>query len=399
LVEGSPAGFLAGEGVVPTVTGKGAVAKARYKIVAVNASVVELPKAPEYLIKGILDPRSTSIWFGPPGQGKTFLLLHLAYSIAQGREVFGRRVRQADTLYLALEGRGGLDRRVYALFANFGAAPRFWNAPQDLQLLKFDGQKVVANAEHMGALEEFIEQHQIKFVVIDTLNLTLGGADENDNGDMGLLVKAANAIASLSGAHIAFVAHSPKAGIEGGPRGGGAQKGNVDLVVAISGDGSFTATSFPPAGKIKDGSPFKLHFELKPVELMEDIDGEQLVSCVVDEVDAPQRRRETTLSPELLQAFREVVDLFCSREGLVELRPEQGMKILSCVTHKQVNERWIRSGRLAVEGRTPTAVQKDGQRLRNKLRDLGKIGMNRSHVWLLDGLDKDGQQADTSTDK
>jgi hypothetical protein len=364
---------------------------APFQINAFNAGSVSTPKESDYLIKGVLDARSTSIWFGPPGQGKTFLLLHLAYSIAMGRQVFGRPVRQADTLYLALEGRGGLDRRIYALFDKFGPAPRFWCAPQNFQLLKCERSGTQHNAEHTDALVKFIVEHDVKFVVIDTLNLTLGGADENDNGDMGMLIKAANTIAMVTGAHVAFVAHSPKSGVEGGPRGGGAQKGNVDLVVAISGDGLFTATSSPPAGKIKDGSSFTWHFRLLQRDLVQSVDGEMLTSCIVEEADAPQVRSKRALTPELEQAYLDLSTLFSGPECKSELRPDVGHPTRPCVTHRQVNDRWSKTGRIAIEGKTGGAIQKEAQRMRRKLRDLGKIGMDKSYVWLTEGMDKGGQ--------
>jgi hypothetical protein len=362
-----------------------------FKIEAVNAAQIEAPKPSEYLIKGIVEPAQTSIWFGPPGSGKTFLLLYLAYAIARGEPVFGRRVRQADTHYMALEGRGGIDKRIYALTISMGACPRFWRSAHGLELLQADrngGARI--NHEHVDGLIDFIREKAIKMVVIDTLNLTLGGADENSNGDMGTLLRAAGNIAEATGAHIALVAHSAKAGIDAGPRGGGAQKGNADLVVAISGQEIFTATCFAP-GKIKDGAEFKLHFKLKVEELARDDEGEAITSCTVEEAAAPLDRTKKALNPALTQAYRELCDLFCSATATENVAPVAGMSIQPCVTPKQVNDRWIETGRLVVHGKKAEAVQKEGQRLRNNLRDLGKIGMNRRYVWLMDRVDTGGQ--------
>jgi putative DNA primase/helicase len=80
-------------------------------------SVADADKQPEldYLIKGLIEPGSLSVWYGPPGSGKTFFVKYVAYAIAQGRSVFNRRVRQAPTLYIGLEGEGGIRNRVRAL--------------------------------------------------------------------------------------------------------------------------------------------------------------------------------------------------------------------------------------------------------------------------------------------
>lgn len=360
-----------------------------YKIEAVNAAEIPAPKPSEYLIKGIIEPRQTSIWFGPPGNGKTFLLLHLAYAIARGESVFGRRVRQADTLYMALEGRGGIDKRIHAMAKSMGVSKHFWRSAHGLELLQTDRSGARINVEHVEGLRAFIDEKSIKMVVIDTLNLTLGGADENSNSDMGMLIKAAGEISQTTGAHIALVAHSSKAGIDGGPRGGGAQKGNADLVVSVSGEETFTASSFAPAGKIKDGAAFKLHFRLKVEDLLTDDDGDVMTSCVVEEAEAPAEVSKVRMTPELQTAFREICDLLATGAG-VDIVPVAGMSSVQAITTSEINAHWIKTGRLDSRDK-PDTVRKTGQRLRNKLRDLGKIGLTATHAWVVDNRDNAGQ--------
>ena len=55
-----------------------------------------------------------SMVFGPPGAGKTFLVLDLLLHVALGRTWFGRAIDQGPALLFALEGRRGVERRIVA---------------------------------------------------------------------------------------------------------------------------------------------------------------------------------------------------------------------------------------------------------------------------------------------
>lgn len=358
-----------------------------YKIEAVNAAEIPAPKPSEYLVKGIIEPRQTSIWFGPPGNGKTFLLLHLGYAIARGESVFSRRVRQADVLYMALEGRGGIDKRIHAMSKSMGVAPRFWRSAHPLELLQTDRSGARINVEHVEALIAFIREKAVKMVVIDTLNLTLGGADENSNSDMGTLIRAAGEIAEATGAHIALVAHSSKAGIDGGPRGGGAQKGNADLVVSVSGEETFTASSFAPAGKIKDGAAFKLHFRLKVEELLTDDDGDVMTSCTVEEAEAPEADTTKRLTPSQAGWLADLEQMFqeTGPNAPVRREPVSGLTCLT-LTRDQVREGFKRKGRLGDVRDDGGIEPKYRQQLSTALialKDRGKINMTDKLVWLV----------------
>ena len=83
------------------------------------ASKVE---GPGYLVKGLLNRASYSEIYGPPGAGKTFVALDLAYHVAAGSPWMGRRVHSGTALYLAFEGTGGLVKRAQALRQYYGTA-------------------------------------------------------------------------------------------------------------------------------------------------------------------------------------------------------------------------------------------------------------------------------------
>jgi hypothetical protein len=362
-----------------------------HKIEFTRAINLEPPKSSAYLIKGIIEPGQVSIWAGPPGTGKTFLMLYMAHAIAQGRQVFGRRVRQAQTIYMALEGRGGIDKRVYALCKSMNDANDFCFSGTSLDLLVSDKSGTKINTEVVESLSRTIREEKFKLVIIDTLNLTLGGADENDNSMMGQLMKAAGEIAHATQCHIAFVAHTGKVA-EKGTRGASSQRGNADMVVIISGDKTLKASSHSPSGKVKDGAPFDLYFELKGENLATDEDGDAITSCTVVEVDKPEGGvvSKVRMTAELQTAFNEICDLLATPGMGVDMVPTPGMSRVQAINTADINAHWIKTGRLDSQDK-PGTVRKTAQRLRNKLRDLGKIGLTATHAWVVDTGTKAGQ--------
>ena len=92
-----------------------------------------------YLVKGLMSPGEMSVWWVLPKCGKSFLLLYVAYAIAQGRSVFGRRVRACPVLYVAAEGEAGLAGRLRAIRDAMGPAPLFHLIAQPVDLFHTGG--------------------------------------------------------------------------------------------------------------------------------------------------------------------------------------------------------------------------------------------------------------------
>lgn len=68
------------------------------------------------IIEGLLYP-GTYLFVGAPKQGKSFLMLQLAYHVSSGLPLWGYAVRQGTVLYLALEDdHPRLQNRLYRMF-------------------------------------------------------------------------------------------------------------------------------------------------------------------------------------------------------------------------------------------------------------------------------------------
>src|SRR5262249_41047001 len=72
------------------------------------------------LMKGILHAGESGVMYGDSRGGKSFVALYLAYLIAQGKLVVGRKVKRAPVLYIALEGVDGFRERMVAATEVYG---------------------------------------------------------------------------------------------------------------------------------------------------------------------------------------------------------------------------------------------------------------------------------------
>ena len=238
----------------------------------------------DYLVKGLISPTEMSVWWGPPKCGKSFLLLRIAYRVAQGQSVFGRRVKACPVLYVAAEGEAGLAARLRAIRDELGPAPRFHLIAQPVDLLRPGGDldSVQKAAHAIGA----------KLIVLETLNRMMAGGDENGPEDMGRFIANVSALRSYTGAHVAVVHHGTKNPSGSTPRGHSSLIGAADLVVEIAKaeDGNRTAT-VTAAKDDPDGAA--MGFKLRVVELGTDQDGDPITTCTVDEQAGPATAGQT----------------------------------------------------------------------------------------------------------
>ncbi len=68
----------------------------------------------EWLIRGILPAKGLSMVYGPPGCGKSLLVMAWAMCIASGTQWLDRPVKQGAVVYIAAEGGDGIGLRIRA---------------------------------------------------------------------------------------------------------------------------------------------------------------------------------------------------------------------------------------------------------------------------------------------
>jgi hypothetical protein len=188
-------------------------------------AIADIPE-PGWIIDGILPAESLTLVYGPKGNGKSFVAVDMAMSVATGLPWAGHQVRQGPVLYVIGEGASGIGRRQEAWLEHRRIDvdyPVFW-LPRRVNLMD-DAQ--------VAELVDIVADTRPVLVVIDTLNRCSFGADENSPRDMGLLVERCDRVRE-TGAAVAPVHHAGK-DLSKGPRGHTALLGAADAVFQITG--------------------------------------------------------------------------------------------------------------------------------------------------------------------
>lgn len=234
--------------------------------------------AASYIIKGLLMRRSYAMIYGPPGEGKTFVGLDMAYHVAMGLEWMGRRVRQGDALYVGFEAYGGLANRVLALRGKYGADAPLYIVGGGFDLRQLEGRQ--AFGQILAALP-----NKPALIVYDTFAYALAGGDENSAQDVGSFNSAVQGLIENTGACVLLIHHTGK-DTNRGARGSSALPAAIDTEIAIL-DRTLTSTK---QRETELGAP--IGFQLTPVMIGTDEDGDGIMSCVVDPATAtPERPR------------------------------------------------------------------------------------------------------------
>lgn len=231
---------------------------------------------PEWQVVGLIPRASTVVLFGDSQAGKTFFALDIAASIATGRALSGRQVRQGSVLYVAAEGYGGFGKRLRALVQRFPDLPAspFRVLRQAIDFRTHHNELLVRARD----VEE--DGGRLGLIVIDTLSQTIFG-DENGT-DMTDYISRAGLLAGETGAPVMIAHHQGKDAAKGA-RGSSSLRGNSDVMIRLVTDaaGNRVATTDPAqGGKSRDGEPVSVGFRLRALEV-----GGNQTSCVVDYQD------------------------------------------------------------------------------------------------------------------
>jgi len=191
---------------------------------------VEALPPPRWLVQGILVEASIAAIYGPPESCKSFLAVDMAMAVAGGMDWHGRAVERGGVLYIAAEGAPGLGKRMRAWKVNRGAQGRTFQ----LHLMR---DELNLAAEKDGGVRAFVqavtdELGPLRLIVIDTLNQTAAGADENSAKDMGRYIASMKRLRDATGATVVVVHHSGK-DVSKGMRGSTALLGAMDTTVEV----------------------------------------------------------------------------------------------------------------------------------------------------------------------
>ena len=362
-------------------------------LVLKNISDAQNAPPREYIVKGLLGVGEMSVVCGPPKCGKSFATLHVAYAVSQGRQVWGRRVKQRTVLYVALEGESGFAKRLRAQVLTYGASKDIHYIAQPVPL--FDrpeqAQDIIAAALHVKA----------GLIVIDTHARAMTGGDENQAKDTGGLVGLYDEIRHATGAHLLVIHHTGKDAERGG-RGSTALPAAADAWLGVAKDEAAGSHALEVKLSKDDASGDALNFKLAVIEIGEpDEDGDPVTTCIVEELDAVRIDAKAAKRPRLTHEqqgdYAELVNLFAAADSpAIQTRPAEGMQIQRVVTRQQLREHWERTARLLRNDDGNASLPNGTVRKAlfdkiKRLKDKGFIGTTPEYVWLIGGERYDAQ--------
>ncbi|EMX49157.1 AAA domain protein [Escherichia coli Jurua 20/10] len=246
----------------------------------------------DYTLKSYLPANSLSSIYGPSGSYKSFLVVSWACHVAAGMKWAGKSVSAGAVMYVVGEGGIGVPRRIKAWEKKHGVKLNnlyLVNRPV-FPVRREEMQEMIKAARDVKSKTG----QPVRLIVIDTLARCFGGNDENDARDMGAFIEGCDVIKRETGATLLVVHHSGKDDTKGA-RGSSAFRAALDAEFNVRREGDGGAIILT-CTKMKDAEePKQAAFDLRPIELFTDRDGELISSLVVQ--DLPREAREP--DPEL----------------------------------------------------------------------------------------------------
>lgn len=340
------------------------------------------PRADDF-VQGLLTKGGFSVVYGESNCGKTFFIFDIAFHVAEGREWNGRRVNKGNVVYICLEGSRGLEGRVQAYKKEINP---------DITGLLISQKHIdfITSEEDIDELERAINTAKeklgdISLVVVDTLARALGGADENSGQDMGLLVKHADYIRKMTGAHICFVHHTGKDKLKGA-RGHSSLRAAVDTEIEISREEGSDYSNI----KVVKQRDLKMdedrQFKLKQVVLGVNSYGEDITSCVVEPYKATAEQKTVKMNDVQKFIYDSLIDAL-QRHGTGKRVYGKDGPFVQCVTYDELREVMEERGFkevMATENKTTAQQIKSAtQSARLYLQRHNKISFDGQYVWVI----------------
>jgi hypothetical protein len=225
----------------------------------------------KWRVKGLFPEHGLGSIYGPSGSGKSFLALDLLAAVACGSAFYGHKTTQCPVVYVALEGTGGIAKRVKAYETHHKIKlPSTFRIVTDMLSLFSSEASVFAEAVIEAGLNEGV-------IVIDTLAQSAPGSDENSSAHMGMIISNAQLLQRMTNSLVVLIHHTGKDASRGA-------RGHSSLYAALDAALEVKRTQDGLewlSAKVKDGaSGNATSFRLERVVLGQDEDGDEISSCV-----------------------------------------------------------------------------------------------------------------------
>lgn len=234
------------------------------------------------LVKQIITENSLVAVIGESGTGKSHVAAEASIAVATGGDFFGHKAKQGAVLYVAAEGATGFLRRM-------AAAVQRGRIDADTPIAVVKRPAIMAQGYDDVTLLTTVLDLQVtlamtvRLVVIDTLARSIAG-DENTASDMGEFVKACDMIRNATDAAVMIVHHAGKDAAKGA-RGSSAFKAALDTEMRVDGTQNPRTLTVTKQRDMECIGPF--NFDLDPVVVGQDEDGDPITACEVRQTDQP----------------------------------------------------------------------------------------------------------------
>jgi hypothetical protein len=223
---------------------------------------IDLLNPPTWLIKGVMPAGEVTLVSGPGDAGKTFIVTDMMKRVAQHYPV----------MYGALEDAPGIRirKRAWELHYQLPKNGNFLMWTQALDL--YDAVSVdsfIAEVVPLG----------LRMITLDTLSRALGGADENSNTDIAIVMNNCERIAHQTGAAVVLIHHTTKDGAAF--RGASALKNNTYGHLEISRDDDLIQFKIGCIKNTPEAAPRYFKLVTVPIPDIIDDDGNQVSSAVI----------------------------------------------------------------------------------------------------------------------
>jgi KaiC/GvpD/RAD55 family RecA-like ATPase len=337
------------------------------------------------LIKGLLSEGAYSVVYGESGSGKTFAVLDLGLHVALGLPWQDRKTNQRAVVYVAAEGASAVHNRVEAFkrhHAKLCAAARvpFAVVPAQVDLVDPDTDTALL-IERIKEAARAIGM-PVGLVIIDTLSRAMAGGDENSSQDMGSFVRNTDRIRAETGAHVLIVHHSGK-NRAFGARGHSLLRAATDTEIEVFVDES-TGFRQMLIKKQRDlPTDGRILFQLVPIHLGLDQDGDAVTSCVVERVtdnpSATEAKPKAKIPPSARRAFELLQTEIAERPS----KPPVSEQVPTGVAgiQESVWRQCCEAGQIT-ETDTPDARRKAFGRAAQALNNAGLVRKWNNFIWI-----------------
>jgi len=245
-------------------------------------SDIEL-KPIDWTVKNFIENDATTVIYGAPGHGKSFIAIDIACCIATGNAWHGNQVKQGSVFYIAGEGNNGIKKRFIAWEKHRGISL------EDASIFPSNGGFNLVDSNEIDELIENIDSlidetgEKLKLIIIDTLARNFIG-DENSSKEVGLFFNNLDGLRVKYGCTVLVVHHSGKDG-DKGPRGSSVTRCNIDSMYLVKKDADGNIKL--KCEKMKDAEePNDINFNIHTVELDTlDVDGNMISGAVIVKAD------------------------------------------------------------------------------------------------------------------